>query len=104
MDELLLSRLLAIGSMQPLSSYQSRHLVTLSLDFLALEMRRMSSLSRLGEATSAQTNLTYFKRVGIQSQECDEEPMIPDDMDHGCHQIPDCQLQHDEAFSHLSIV
>ncbi|KAJ5172784.1 hypothetical protein N7492_005377 [Penicillium capsulatum] len=40
-----------------------------------------------------------FTRVGIQSQKCDDQPMIPDVLDIECHHIPDDQLRYDEMFS-----
>ena len=42
-----------------------------------------------------------FIRVGIQSQQCNEQPITPDILDHECHQIPEDQLQYDGKFSHF---
>ncbi|KAF3015672.1 hypothetical protein E8E15_000412 [Penicillium rubens] len=46
-------------------------------------------------------NKHRFIRVGIQSQQCGEQPMIPDVVNHECHQIPDDQLRYDEKFTHF---
>lgn len=48
-----------------------------------------------------QETLTYFERVGIQSQECGKQPNIPDILDRECYQVPDDQLRYDEKFSHF---
>mgnify|MGYP001104598098 CR=1 FL=1 len=48
-----------------------------------------------------QQSKTRFIRIGLQSQQCDEQDTTPDSLDRECHQIPDDQLRYDMKFSHF---
>ncbi|KGO74307.1 hypothetical protein PITC_019770 [Penicillium italicum] len=66
---------------------------------VAFEMQFIKQIQTVAEQTQA--TLTCFERVGIQSQQCDEQPNIPDILECECHQIPDDQLRYDKRFSHF---
>lgn len=69
--------------------------------FVAREKVCEDVLSQLRTTLSDRRHETRFIQFGIQSQQCDEQLMVPDILDRECHEVPDEQLRYDERFAHF---